>query len=244
MRWYFSKNGEVTGPVEVDVASQWAKNGQLGPDWMVRDEASTGWTPIGQSPLAHLLSKKGMGTGAKIALAFAGVVVLSFGGCAVLMIVGAAKVANNTAKAKTEAAAQLSNAAAAVPWVASVQQNCEAYKAAPNEIKKSDVFRANDEVLSAASLNQVRGKLTRMRTNQGGSELDLTIEVGGVEFKTESLLEAIKRGTPVYEAASAMQEGQCVTFTADKVRSSSLVEQSKVCDLEYFANFTRLSNCP
>lgn len=56
MRWYFSKDGEVTGPVEPSVVKQWARQGQLSADWMVRDEASPAWIPIAQSPFGSYIT--------------------------------------------------------------------------------------------------------------------------------------------------------------------------------------------
>ncbi len=65
-----------------------------------------------------------------------------------------------------------------------------------------------------------------------------------MEFATEALFAPVKKGSPVYRAAAEMHEGQCVIFSADKLEPSSMVEESKVCDLDYFASFTALKPCP
>jgi hypothetical protein len=130
-----------------------------------------------------------------------------------------------------------------LPFIKEVKANCDKYKSAPNEIKKSAIFKANEEQLSAVSLKDVRGKLKSMRTSQGGGELTIRIDVGSVEFTTESLFAAIKKGSPVYDAVTDMTEGQCVIFSAEGLKASSVVEQSQVCDTEYFAKFTSVKGC-
>jgi hypothetical protein len=133
---------------------------------------------------------------------------------------------------------------AALPWVAEVHANCERYKGAPNEIKKSAIFNENAALVAKASVKSVKGKLARLSTNQGGDELTIEVDVGDVELSTEGLMSPIRKGSAIYTAASEMSTGQCVVFSADHFKPSSLVEQSKVCDTEYFANFTALAACP
>lgn len=130
-----------------------------------------------------------------------------------------------------------------LPWVQTVRANCTAYKAAPNEIKKSAIYNENEALISKTKVTNVRGKLERLRTDQGGDELSLKVTVGDVEFHTESLFGPIRKGSPVYNAAAEMREGQCVVFSASGLKPSSMVEQSKVCDPEYFAVFTAIAPC-
>ena len=131
----------------------------------------------------------------------------------------------------------------ALPWIAEVKSGCAAYKSAPNEIKKSAVFNEVKALVARTTVESVRGKLKQLSTNQGGSEVTIRIDVGDVEFTTEGLFSAIKKGTPVYDAAAEMKIGQCVIFSAEKLKPSSITEQSQVCDTEYFATFTKLAPC-
>jgi len=133
--------------------------------------------------------------------------------------------------------------APAPSWVATVKDNCGRYKAAPNEIKKSAIFTENEALLQRSGVDEIKGKLTRLSTGQGGDRLSLKITVGDLEFATESLFAPIKKGSAVYNAAAEMTVGQCVMFSAKGLKASSVVEQSKVCDTEYFANFTSLKPC-
>lgn len=132
---------------------------------------------------------------------------------------------------------------AALPWMSTVIENCAAYKAAPNDIKKSDVFNRNQAHLTGVNVADARGTLTMLSTSQGGDELRLGIKVGDVEFKTGSLFYAINRGSPVYAAASEMTRGQCVIFSASNIKAASLMERSQVCDFEYLANISSLAPC-
>lgn len=195
--------------------------------------------------------KKGMSNG-MIALIVVGCL---FGGCTLLGAIGAAtkKDQPQTTAATTTGAAEANpttpstpepNAATPTfPWIATVKANCAAYKAAPNQIKKSATFRANQELLASTGVQNARGKLTTLSTNQGGSELTLTIKINDVEFQTEGLFAPIKQGSAVYNAAADMKEGQCVVFSARKLKAASMTEQAQVCDLDYFADFTSLVPC-
>jgi hypothetical protein len=129
-------------------------------------------------------------------------------------------------------------------WVATVRANCERYKAAPNEIKKSAVFNENETLLKSSGVEKVRGTLKRLSTTQGGEQLSLVVTMGDLEFATEALFGPIKKGSPVYNAAADLTVGQCVIFSAKGLRASSVVEESKVCDTEYYANFTAIGPCP
>ena len=161
--------------------------------------------------------------------------------CSGLAVVGAmASGEKGTASAGPGAVAP---AAQQLPWISLMQGNCDRYKAAPNDIKKSAIFKENEEMLEGTSLTDVRGKLTMLQTDQGGDELKLTVKVGDATFTTESVFSAIKKGSPVYEAAAELTEGQCVVVSASKIKTSSMLEQSKVCDLDFFADFTAIRAC-
>ena len=149
---------------------------------------------------------------------------------------GAASPPSRRAQEKEDVASQL-------PWLADVKANCSRYKSAPNEIKKSAIFNDNASTVSHATVKNVRGKLARLSTSQGGDELTIEIDVGDAEFSTEGLLSPIKKGSAIYNAAADLTQGQCVIFSATGLKSSSMVEQSKVCDPEYFATFTALAPC-
>lgn len=134
------------------------------------------------------------------------------------------------------------NAVQQMPWLQAVRNNCVSYESAPNEIKKSDVFRSHEEQLKKTKITDVEGVLNKLRTSQGGSDLQLDIKVGDVRFVT-SIFEKVKRGTKAYNQVSEMSENQCVVFSANNIRPSSMTEKSKVCDEEYFVQFTDVGPC-
>ena len=132
-----------------------------------------------------------------------------------------------------------------LPWVAAVKANCDAYKAAPNEIKKSAIFNANEAAVTAARIVDARGVLAQLKTNQGGADATLEIHSGDVVFRTVPFAAyAIAKGSPIYDAAAELAVGQCVIFSADKVHATSLSEMAKVCSTEYAARITALKACP
>lgn len=174
---------------------------------------------------------------------------LGCGGFLVLMFFGGSCLALcngfNDAQERGANDARLARAAAekGLPFLGELRSACAAYRSAPNEIKKSEIFKRTQTLVKSQRLKDVEGILRGLSTNQGGSELALRIEVGSAEFSTESLLGPIKQGSPVYKTASEMREGQCVRFSAERLETSSVLEESQVCDPEFFARFTSLKAC-
>lgn len=147
-------------------------------------------------------------------------------------------------KAAAEAAALKKENEAAFPWIKSQQKLCAEYKDAPNEIKKSKIFRETVGLIQRATVNNGRGTLSSIGTNQGGSELRIKIITSdGIEFVTETVFSPIRDGSKVYKQIENLKENSCVIFSTSAIESSSFLEQSKVCDLEYFAKFTNVVPC-
>jgi hypothetical protein len=130
-----------------------------------------------------------------------------------------------------------------IPLVASFREICARYKAAPNDIRRSGIFNENNALLARASIERVKGELSRLSTNHGGDELTLTIKVGDVEFTTEATRSPIRKGSSVYNAAGEMSRGQCVVFSANHLRAFTASGEAQVCHFTYFANFTALGPC-
>lgn len=55
MRWYVTKSGETTGPVDESQITEWVRAGLRG--CMVRDDAGGAWMPLDESPFAPTTSK-------------------------------------------------------------------------------------------------------------------------------------------------------------------------------------------
>ena len=130
-----------------------------------------------------------------------------------------------------------------LPWLGQIQENCRSYNAAPNDIKRSEIFRANESALGRVRIKEVKGKLRDLFTTQGGGRLRLRISVGSVAFSTEIIFDPIARGSKVYAQASTLQEGDCVVFSARSIESNSMLEKSKVCSFGHFATFTAVRRC-
>ena len=126
---------------------------------------------------------------------------------------------------------------------ASVERNCVEYKAAPNEIKKSRVFRKNEAELSKVLIANEKGILKSISTDQGGSKVEIYIEVGDVGFTNSGIMSGAKRGSKVYNQVENLREGQCVVFSASEIEASSILEKSQVCDLDYRAKFIDVKPC-
>jgi hypothetical protein len=180
-------------------------------------------------------------TAGKIVLALLGsafiVGVCGVGSCA-LMCAGAAN------QAEEERQHRQREAASALPWVAQVQENCQRYEAAPNDIKKSDIFNANEAFIAGQRVDGALGQLTRLRTSQGGGSLELAVKVGSATFQTGSVFSTISRDNPVYAQAADLSEKQCVRVSGQVRSAASIVERSKVCDLDYYLDFESIEPCP
>ena len=133
---------------------------------------------------------------------------------------------------------------APLAWVKKQREFCQSYRAAPNEIKQSAIFRELIVLLYNSSVVNGKGVLERIRTNQGGSELSIVVTVGNeIEFATSPLTSPIYAGSKVYEQVENLKENSCVNFSISSIRPSSVFEVSQVCDLEYWAEFTNVQPC-
>ena len=144
--------------------------------------------------------------------------------------------------AATSASSGGSERANALPWVQAVRGNCDRYKAARNDIQKSAIFNENEAQIKGIQLESVKGKLTQLRTAQGGGGLILEVEAASAEFKN-GIFEGIPQDSPVYQSAANLAEGDCVVFSATITGAASVVEQSKVCDLDYNVEWSAIAPC-
>lgn len=142
-----------------------------------------------------------------------------------------------------------------------VRLDCEDYDEAPNDIRKSDIFRDHVARLRELQLEGIRGTLRELATPQGGDNVRIEVEVrrpelergdpGSRRIETTTfrppVLGGIPRGSDVYEQAASMTVGDCVVFDADRIEPSgfALSERSKVCDPdEFVVRFRSLRACP
>ena len=126
-----------------------------------------------------------------------------------------------------------------IPWFETAQAHCLAYRAARNEIQKSNVFNENQSFIRGRRIDEANAVLETMRTSQGGGSVDLQFAVGSAHFKHYD----IARGHPLYEQVSAMGPGDCAVISGFVERSASILEESKVCDFEYVVQFESVRGC-
>jgi hypothetical protein len=63
-------------------------------------------------------------------------------------------------------------------------------------------------------------------------------------LKTSSVFSTISRDNPVYAQAADLSEKQCVRVSGQVRGAASIVERSKVCDLDYYLDFESIEPCP
>jgi hypothetical protein len=133
-----------------------------------------------------------------------------------------------------------------VPWLKTVESNCERYKGAPNDIQKSAIFNENQDFVKGKQLVGVRGELVSASTGHGGGGLLLVSKVGNAEF----LHSAIGENDPLYAKAANLVIGQCVVFSGvvrDTQFSGGILEpaeQARICRMNYRFTFDSIDACP
>jgi len=123
-------------------------------------------------------------------------------------------------------------------FVSQVQGNCSRYDAAPNDIQKSQIFNENQSLIRNQRLS-FQGTLGALETNQGGSMATVRVDGGGAHFTERNIM----NGLPLYTAVSNMSVGDCVQTSLRITQPNSLVERSKVCDLDYVVDFEAITAC-
>ncbi len=129
-----------------------------------------------------------------------------------------------------------------LPFASEMSAKCTEYKAAPNEIQKSRVFREAEGVMKNRKFDRVQGVLERIATDQGGSNATLYVSVaargGDARFVSEH-----RRGTRVFNAAATMREGECVEVSGRTDRVIAVMEKSQVCDRMFGVKLAKIAPC-
>lgn len=172
-------------------------------------------------------------------------------GCFVFILIGivgfatcatctGAAISSSMEQADREEAQSLAVAKQRLPWLASVEQACQRYKAAPNDIQKSAVFNENQEFVRGQQLTNIQGTLESATTGHGGGGLLLKTRVGKASF----LSSFIDQNSSLYSQAGNLVPGQCVTFTGAVENTSLGFEEGRVCDMDFMLDFASITACP
>lgn len=137
-------------------------------------------------------------------------------------------------------------------FMAALLEGADAYKAAPNELKKSSVRKARDkklqEILPSGTFKNWYGRLIEMKTtSDGDAYITLSMpdqllalktwnnSISDTEYKT-----LIKNGSPMYEVISKLQEEQYVKFSGHIFQEGSLTESGAMLDPEFITRFSEI----
>lgn len=133
-------------------------------------------------------------------------------------------------------------AAEHLPWFRAVNENCVMYDRAAGDVERAQALSANERLIASTVIAPTRGKLESKRLTSDGGQMQFTIAVGSVKFKP-SLVHPILADTPEFELLSKLELGQCVRFSVRSLTAASILERSKVCDKDYFAQFASIQAC-
>lgn len=133
-------------------------------------------------------------------------------------------------------------AAELFPWYRAVNENCAKYDQAPGDAERAEALSANERLIAATVIAPTRGSLEAKRLSSDGGQMQFTIAVGSVKFKP-SLVHPILADTPEFEVLNKLSLGQCVRFSVRTLTAASILERSKVCDKDYFAQFASIETC-
>lgn len=119
----------------------------------------------------------------------------------------------------------------------SFRSACNSYDNQPNEIKKSEIFRASLTIYR--DMGQVKdwtGILRRISTDQGGTTATLRIHMGSSTVWDKE----VRIGSTVYKAAADLSEDQAVVFSGRLLRDYNMSERGKVCDPDFLITLTAI----
>lgn len=151
-----------------------------------------------------------------------------------------------TVKTRTEpvpAAPRDPEAEQVLPWLKRVAENCERYDRATQDAERAQALRDNARLVASTVVASARGRLESKRVSSDGSQVLFTIAVGTAKFKP-SLLHPILADTEMFERVQQAPIGACLQFSVRTLTAASILERSKVCDLDYFADFAVIEACP
>ena len=120
------------------------------------------------------------------------------------------------------------------------QEACRSYAAQPNEIRKSEVFRGTASFYSeVGKVEGWVGTLKRISTYQGSSNTTLVIKTG-----TSNVYSNVRIGSPAYDSAANMREGQDIVFSGHGLRDFNFTEHGTVCNPNFKIDLTSLRHAP
>lgn len=189
-----------------------------------------------QPPHGQATPKKGLST-VMVVLAVVGFAIIACGG---LVCVGGYFAAQKGAEAQAEKDRE---AAAKLPFMATFDANCKAYRAATSPADKARIAKEQQAFVSRSTIAVTTGTLKDKRPSADKTELDFTIAVGSAEFST-GLLGAVEQDTRPYLTVDKIPEGGCIRFSARSLTIASLLESSRACDKDFVADFATLEPCP
>lgn len=130
----------------------------------------------------------------------------------------------------------------ALPWLKRVAENCARYDRAEQDAERAVVLRDNSRLVASTVVASARGRLESKRVSSDGSQVLFTIAVGSAKFKP-SLLHPILADTEMFDSVQAAPIGACMQFSVRTLTAASILERSKVCDKDYFADFAVIEPC-
>lgn len=152
-----------------------------------------------------------------------------FGGCVTMCSIVTSGSGSRTSAATTDSTTP--------EFVKTRNDTCSKYKAAPNEIKKSAIFKEYKEAVGKYSVDGLSAKLTKLETTHGGGSLHLVISTSTSKFEQTD----IDKSSPVYAMVSDLTEGDSVTFSAKDIHPNYGLltsEEFFVCSEYWGTDFT------
>ncbi|MEZ4231326.1 MAG: hypothetical protein R3B89_19265 [Polyangiaceae bacterium] len=130
----------------------------------------------------------------------------------------------------------------ALPWLKRVAENCERYDRAEQDAERAQALKDNARLVASTVIASARGRLESKRVSSDGSQVLFTIAVGSAKFKP-SLLHPIHADTEMFQHVQDAPIGACMQFSVRTLTAASILERSKVCDKDYFADFAAVELC-
>lgn len=134
----------------------------------------------------------------------------------------------------------------AIPWMMQVLEYCDAFEATKSDADRADIVGLTYGVVKNVSVTAVRGSIETLlpKNVEQPDSFSLQVLVGErVRFASQSGKRVIDKGSPVYAQVAALEEGQCVIFSADSLEPIGPFQRDRVCTPRYYARFSDVRPC-
>lgn len=128
-----------------------------------------------------------------------------------------------------------------VHWIVPIKRSCDLYKKAGNEIKKSEIYNANQEYIKTVYFRDLEMWIYGLSTTKGGGLLELHLKS---KYNDIQLIQRkIEKSSVIYAKATDFIPLECIKVSGNIIGSASIFEESSVCFNHFQVRLSDLKKC-